>query len=1069
MNDKHLFIEKYFAVYKFLEEARDNYKHCSDAYQAVLDEAKDKAISSANELLQSINNRDVAEHRTKMFAGFAKQFAGGEDNLPFVANEERSPYDDELLKRLFFKMYDKKTATDLYIEAEKQYNYILFEGLNRDDKDDDAQKEANDKVQEEAKAAFDNSIQRMSDAFKEKGLPFIMGNCDIDDNPNFDKKHEFYGSVVMGSADYLFPCLNSAKDESTHINSPVTCSIDLNILGHQVTYAEYNNTNEDIVLNGVAAIISNAITYLREEIDSIIFVDTVRFNETGLGELGEVAGRKDCLLESIPRGIEELKTRLTRLINKKQHENGLATLLFFHNFPHGYDAGAVNLIQQIVANADAFNVCVVLTSNISNNNYSFKDNLEFIRSRATSITLDEEGWSIHLEDYGFEWPFFWLEIDQGLIDSIVKNSLIKNLSVNRSNIYQERVKLAIDVHKKKGTRFLDDNAYSIDKDGNLLYLDFENSNFATFLCGASRSGKSNLLHIIISDLINNNHPDDIEIWLIDFKMTEFSRYIKNLPPHIRYILLDESPELVYDIVDRLTEILNKRQNIFKGKWDKLANVPADKYMPALFVIIDEFSVMSKIIADSLANTNDNYVIKMQTLLAKGAALGMHFIFASQGFTSGARGLNDFAKKQIQQRIAMKTELPEIKATLDLVSYSDKDKLLMEELEVYHSLYKSVKPLNYDGDHLILGKVLYISDNNVQDNFIKDLNGYYKPSVRFEPDNDVSYIYKKPLIVDGNAYSSFEDKKQDLVTYLSTNQHDDKRSIFVGEPRRMMTFYPIDVYDSYQENIAIFSYLNEKPSAASVVLSIAESLTLENVKYKVFSPKGNQLFAVVEDSFNKKGIPSFTDLDDICEELKLIKKSIEKRENLDCYYFIFGIEKLFFDFSFINNGLDSVEEEREEVYEKRQEGEPDLLTMMAMDLDISEEPETKKVKAKGVIKLKKVYDAREDLKFIFTNGPRLGIHFVVPFETIGNLKQMKLDDKLFKHKIFFRSSRNDVTDVLSLRFANDIAELPDHILRYCDNINAVSFRPFLHHGLEIDGRAIDEEGNVLINEEEEYLL
>ena len=68
----------------------------------------------------------------------------------------------------------------------------------------------------------------------------------------------------------------------------------------------------------------------------------------------------------------------------------------------------------------------------------------------------------------------------------------------------------------------------MDANGNILSLDFENSNFATFICGASRSGKSTLLHTIITGLIKNNHPDDIEMWLIDFKMTEFSRYIDTL-------------------------------------------------------------------------------------------------------------------------------------------------------------------------------------------------------------------------------------------------------------------------------------------------------------------------------------------------------------------------------------------------------------------------------------------------------------------------------------------------------------------------------------------------------------
>lgn len=48
----------------------------------------------------------------------------------------------------------------------------------------------------------------------------------------------------------------------------------------------------------------------------------------------------------------------------------------------------------------------------------------------------------------------------------------------------------------------------------------------------------------IAGLIRNYHPDNVELWLADFKQLEFKRYIKHLPPHVKYVLLDESTELV---------------------------------------------------------------------------------------------------------------------------------------------------------------------------------------------------------------------------------------------------------------------------------------------------------------------------------------------------------------------------------------------------------------------------------------------------------------------------------------------------------------------------------------------
>ena len=63
----------------------------------------------------------------------------------------------------------------------------------------------------------------------------------------------------------------------------------------------------------------------------------------------------------------------------------------------------------------------------------------------------------------------------------------------------------------------------------------------------------------------------------------------------------------------------------------------------------------------------DYTIKLENLLAKGRALGLKFIFASQTYTTGITGLTETACKQIQMRFAMKNTPNEIKQTLTLSS------------------------------------------------------------------------------------------------------------------------------------------------------------------------------------------------------------------------------------------------------------------------------------------------------------------------------------------------------------------------------------------------------------------
>ena len=149
----------------------------------------------------------------------------------------------------------------------------------------------------------------------------------------------------------------------------------------------------------------------------------------------------------------------------------------------------------------------------------------------------------------------------------------------------------------------------------------------------------------------------------------FLPYVNHMPPHVKYILLEKSEDLVFDIIDHLTELLDRRQYRFsQNGWSKLTEVPPEENMPAVFVIIDEFAQMSQILKETKgAGYGLDYTIKLENLLAKGRALGLKFIFASQTYTTGISGLTETACKQIQMRFALKNTPDEIKQTLNLSS------------------------------------------------------------------------------------------------------------------------------------------------------------------------------------------------------------------------------------------------------------------------------------------------------------------------------------------------------------------------------------------------------------------
>lgn len=841
-----------------------------------------------------------------------------------------------------------------------------------------------------------------------------------------------------------------------------------------VFFIGYENETEDTLFKGIQNYILNILQYCPEQYEQICLIDPIRYNNSQLGILSEIADNENGIVDCVPMSQEEISGKINTIIkNINAQEKGFVDeiqkkkLLIFHNFPQSYDSNTLSRIQQLCVNAQRYNLTILLTHNNSLKNTMAADVVNYIQSIAKQIDCIQGRFYIVENQERKE--FEWYRSPQQLPIFIKKQYVDNKPIVDKSNNYKKRVGLEKSIVQQKGFRKIEKIPYGVDLQGNLKYIDFENSNFATFICGASRSGKSTLLHTILTGIMQQTHPDDVEIWLIDFKMTEFSRYIDHLPPHIRYVLLDESPELVYDIIDRLTEIMIKRQNIFKGKWQKLDEVPKDKYMPALFVVIDEFSVMSQIVADSIT-TGENYVVKMQTLLAKGAALGMHFIFASQGFTSGTRGLNDFSKKQIQQRIAMKTEFNEIKETLDLKTASDEDKVMMEQLPVHHALMRI--PLDIQGNHLELVKVLYIEDYSEQEELIDKMCEEYHQEKKYDVNNIQAYIYKRPMIIDGSRYSTFLEHKEEIKEKIRDLYLNEEIALFTGEPRRMIPQYPIIFNKGFCENLLMVASSVETAPAVSVILSTIESLKLQNIQYEIWGVNRNNFYKCIKHTFSSVANVSL-ELEQVCQRISELKQEIQNKEENDKVVFLFGLETLMLDMSFqpkqsasksgnTKIGMFDIE--------KREKNEMDLNTLLE-SLTSGNSPDIRKdIPERNEREIERIYDAREDLKYIFIHGPRQGYHFFVVYNTAGDIKQCKLDVALFKHKILFRMAKIDAINIIGSSESKVISELSDHSYRYLNGLESVSFRPYLHQNLSWDGwKIIDGVADNVVDEEEEYLL
>lgn len=150
--------------------------------------------------------------------------------------------------------------------------------------------------------------------------------------------------------------------------------------------------------------------------------------------------------------------------------------------------------------------------------------------------------------------------------------------------------------------------FAIDKNGTPLYFEIGgNAPTHALIAGATGSGKSVALHTLITQIIRNYHPDDVEIWAIDYKAVEFAQYFDLRSPHFRVIAHDTSNEFSLSLIDLLYREYEKRQQEFLNAKVKNINEYRNVYgkhaMPRIIAIIDEFQIMTQAVQEYTGNAD----------------------------------------------------------------------------------------------------------------------------------------------------------------------------------------------------------------------------------------------------------------------------------------------------------------------------------------------------------------------------------------------------------------------------------------------------------------------------------
>jgi hypothetical protein len=260
------------------------------------------------------------------------------------------------------------------------------------------------------------------------------------------------------------------------------------------------------------------------------------------------------------------------------------------------------------------------------------------------------------------------------------------------------------------------------------------------IAGKTGSGKSTLLHALITNLALCYSPDEVELYLVDFKKgVEFKTYATHQLPHARVVAVESEREFGLSVLQRLDAELRIRGDRFResGAQNLAAyrEVNSKKPVPRILLIVDEFQeffIEDDKISQEAAQLLDR-------LVRQGRAFGLHVLLGSQTL-GGAYTLARSTIDQMAVRIALQC------------SEADGHIILSDDNSAARLLSRPGEAIYNDANGLVEGnnpfQVVWLSDEDrevyLQQIHERDRSAQRKPQIVFEG-NVPADVTKNPLL------------------------------------------------------------------------------------------------------------------------------------------------------------------------------------------------------------------------------------------------------------------------------------------------------------------------------------
>jgi len=507
-----------------------------------------------------------------------------------------------------------------------------------------------------------------------------------------------------------------------------------------------------------------------------------------------------------------------------------------------------------------------------------------------------------------------------------------------------------------------------------------------FVIGKTGSGKSRFLHDIIISMISKYSPEDIELYLIDFKGIEFNPY-RNIK-HSRVVLVNRADEqITFEIINEINEKLDERRKLFGAtdevKLSEYNNNNKENHLPQILLIVDECQVLFEDRPDN-PRLQDKMLKVIKRIATEGRASGVHLLMATQSLTNASQ-LGSGILNQISEHYILPC-IPADAARLVPEHERRETETVVANMEIGKG------QCYYQGENeKYLFTFNYIEKGESQTTLIN-----------LAKDKAERYKSNGQIYFSGSLQFSLT---TEIVEWLSSKGRDN----LVTSPGQSIDLKqePLSLVlrNDMSENVMLLG-LNDKHYVTHTAINILTSLIAVSEKKNVACK------FYVFDCYDDDEADYFTTLDSLAQTGKC--KIVSKRNRMNVLFEL--CKDIASNQAHEQKVLLILGEERfGELKNNSQLSKdvtlPSLEDALAMMIATTNNVLTKNVQNQDLSYIKNVGDA---LEFILSKGPDCGIFTIMQLDKIDHLYlkndgyiSIKNVDEWFKHFIIFRSNEKDL--------------------------------------------------------------